>query len=318
MSGNFDRFSALRNVLSEIMDDEQLAGHDGAVQRHAVSAQTVQNGHIRASGVASLIGGHEGRMSNLAAAAEMAMAVRRLASGETDARRDLREATLTWIAADRRGQTAIHPLGFLHHEVATFGDRTLRLHIWPQDGMTGRRLANAHDHVWDLTSAVLMGQIANLTVEADTVNDPADATHELARVLYDGPKNTMKPTGEMVRVRLARRDVHVSGEAYTLPAGVLHDSEVAAGIETVTLVVADRGPHRESCRRWVHSNRSSYAVRLRQGLWSPPWPGWHATWISRPSGTHRPTLSGPDRRSQRRAGPDLPRTIASNAAACRS
>src|SRR5438045_1827108 len=61
-----------------------------------------------------------------------------------------------------------HPLGFYHFELTPLLDGLpfrLRMHLWSAASSTSRDdLGLIHDHTWDLTSAVLLGELVDVLV----------------------------------------------------------------------------------------------------------------------------------------------------------
>lgn len=132
-----------------------------------------------------------------------------------------------------------HPLGFIKIDlttlVATSRGYEYRLHIWAKNYERNDGLGSIHDHSWEMTSAVLSGELVDTNLVATA--DP-DGRHALVRVTYKEDGFSFTPSGRCNFAVQTSRKVKAPS-VYRLPANVLHMTEVRAE-PTVTLVVADR------------------------------------------------------------------------------
>lgn len=131
---------------------------------------------------------------------------------------------------------AWHPTGFVVLKLLDDVDGALRLHLWPAGARErGEPCWPVHDHVWDLRSHVLCGQIES---HAYVVSDDDAGEAALYAVDYGaGRSSCMRRSERRVSVRgLAPRRIG-AGERYEVPAGAFHASHVDANELAATLVV---------------------------------------------------------------------------------
>ncbi|MGW1208056.1 hypothetical protein ACWD5F_00295 [Streptomyces sp. NPDC002499] len=133
-----------------------------------------------------------------------------------------------------------HPLGFIHAELSSLvylreGQR-VRLHIWNDFVPDVDNLGFVHDHAWNLTSAVLLGELTDVSLEA--VPDDA-GSHQGTRVNY-GPVNTFTPARRYDLRERSRRHVK-AGQVYRIPSRKIHRTEVTA-LPLVTLLFTQDDP----------------------------------------------------------------------------
>lgn len=154
---------------------------------------------------------------------------------------DVIEAEADVLAAWR------HPLGFIHVEltdhVKTAPGQRLRFHIWDNEMGARDDLGDWHDHVWHLTSWVLVGQLVDTTYEP--VPHPT-GDFVGSRVRY-GESISSSAAGRFDLALISQRNVF-AGTIYTIPSGVVHKSEVAV-VPSATLLLSvdepsavERGP----------------------------------------------------------------------------
>ncbi len=149
-----------------------------------------------------------------------------------------------------------HPTGFL--VVALWGTEAgaLRLHLWP-DGPRehGTPCWPVHDHVWDLRSQVLHGEVES---RAYVVTDDEAGDAVLYAVGYgEGHRSCMRRSDRRVRVREQPPRRPAAGERYAVAAGEFHASTVAVDGFAATLVAT-----RTTARPWpwVVGERDAPAV----------------------------------------------------------
>jgi hypothetical protein len=139
-----------------------------------------------------------------------------------------------------------HPLGFLHLDLTPLAGPVaseVRLHVWTQDSVThADELGMKHDHVWELKSVVLVGCLTDVTMTA--VPDP-NGEYGMAAVEYGVQADRARSDGGRFSVQTAATRRVRGGHWYSVPAGVLHETEVEE-FPTATLVLArpqeSRGP----------------------------------------------------------------------------
>lgn len=131
-----------------------------------------------------------------------------------------------------------HPLGFFHMPVAQSDDgRRLRFHVWPANyRSTQNPPLSIHDHAFALTSRVLVGSMSNITYH---VSDQGVANARLYDVLYDEHQSVLRANGRLACVSELRRERQSAGAQYVVPIGTFHESEVALGSLTATMVLTE-------------------------------------------------------------------------------
>ncbi|WP_228538175.1 hypothetical protein [Nocardia sp. XZ_19_385] len=149
-----------------------------------------------------------------------------------------------------------HPLGFLCFPVWRDGDLGICLHVWAE-GMRRRPTTSlVHAHSWDLLSIVLYGAVANDVFEV--VEAPEQPTHRVFEIQSSADGDLIRATSQVVAYRLRSREIFRAGDAYTLPHGVFHVSEVVGAAATVALGEYRHGPPDRSLGglatddHWVH------------------------------------------------------------------
>lgn len=129
-----------------------------------------------------------------------------------------------------------HPLGFAVVRWKLSADQTLRLHIWAPDRDAVRDIDHRHDHIWHLTSLVLVGQIRDHSLEvvpgALGVNEA-----RLAEIHQVDGSDEVLPLMQGVDVTESGERIISPGEIYTIEPGAFHWSEPARGL-VCTLVLS--------------------------------------------------------------------------------
>ena len=119
--------------------------------------------------------------------------------------------------------------------------RTSRLHVWDPDGASGEPVV--HDHPYDFTSSVIVGELVNTRYVADP------GGREYLRERYV-PGNEADRRADTVRLRGTSETLR-AGDRYRQAAHELHTSGQVPG--TVTLLHFDRfvdaGAELSVCRR---------------------------------------------------------------------
>jgi hypothetical protein len=129
-----------------------------------------------------------------------------------------------------------HALGFIHCEIASFTQGSLRLHIWPsQDRHSQEQIDKIHDHIFSLTSLVLCGTIKNDTYTVDEVSK-SEASNQSYKVKYQPNSAELQATGNYFKKTLKHQDEIKKNESYTVLAGDFHQSTVTDGTFVATIV----------------------------------------------------------------------------------
>lgn len=144
---------------------------------------------------------------------------------------------LSHAAPDVRA--AWHPLGFMHVSVMSSGPESLRVHVWPRHPPSMDVAASPiHNHVWELTSQILCGELTNHIVKLSP-SVASEATDQQAIVLYDRTINIVEPTGELVTWKDDAVERLLVGQRYSIPPGVFHYTEVSNDRPVATLISAN-------------------------------------------------------------------------------
>lgn len=125
-----------------------------------------------------------------------------------------------------------HPLGFVVCKFFEGGGRKLRMHLWSNAKHKTQQPAwMIHDHLFDLKSWVLSGQIEN--VEYEAVNTASK--FRIYGASYENGKSVLDRTESSVDVIEKKREIIVAGNTYLVPAGVLHESRSLKNGTSVTV-----------------------------------------------------------------------------------
>ncbi|POM23918.1 hypothetical protein BTM25_25440 [Actinomadura rubteroloni] len=126
-----------------------------------------------------------------------------------------------------------HPLGFVCLPVERDGGEGVCLHLWTSVLPAATPTTSAiHCHSWELVSYVLFGAVGNRLPELAPDGRP---THRLFEVTSGPDGDELRPTGRTVRHAAGTAERFGTGAVYRLPAGVFHESVVAADAATIAL-----------------------------------------------------------------------------------
>ncbi len=133
-----------------------------------------------------------------------------------------------------------HPLGFVHGTVGRVGDTAVRLHIWHP---SLRRIQDpawlVHDHVWDLESLLLAGELTN----EDYLSEQApDGDRLLYTVAYNEQTSVLASSGLRVFSELDAATPIPVHETYRVSRGAFHSTTVPLRRGAVTLALAKDEP----------------------------------------------------------------------------
>ena len=148
------------------------------------------------------------------------------------------------VASGGSGIMAVrHPLGFYCLPVERTGERGVCVHLWSDRLTPARPTTSAtHAHSWELVSFVLCGTLCNelVTVKDSPVSpvspdSPDGPTHRVFEVISTADGDEIRRTPRLVRRRTRAAELHHSGEVYSLPAGVFHETTHRGETATVAL-----------------------------------------------------------------------------------
>lgn len=150
-------------------------------------------------------------------------------------------ALLLEIARDVTNLSATyHPLGFLHVDLTPLvrvGSDQLRLHVWGENRQAPiDEFGSIHDHAWNLSSAVLVGQLVDRRL---AVEPSPTAAYRMIKVSYQGQNTPVErgPIDGRWAIQSERRTIVCSPEIYRFSSGEFHATEIPER-PVVTLVRA--------------------------------------------------------------------------------
>lgn len=132
----------------------------------------------------------------------------------------------------------VHGNGFIQLDLTT----NTRLHFWGEPRIPRQKVATPiHNHVFDFSSQVLKGRIANLLYELAT--GPGANLYRQYKVYEafgrQGSDTALRDTGERLGAYVAEAEVMSEGETYTMKSGRFHETFVS---EPTVTVMTKRGP----------------------------------------------------------------------------
>lgn len=154
-----------------------------------------------------------------------------------------------------RSAWACHPLGFFVIKQAVAEDMELRLHVWPKGWAVphSQTEAELHDHVFSLSSFVVLGSVSNDTF--DMTVDP-NGEFRTIEVTYSGSSSGGSVLSKtLYRLDLKATEVHQAGEIYHLPAGIVHRGG-ALSAPAITLLATHKDPNFHAPRIVVQKDTS--------------------------------------------------------------
>jgi hypothetical protein len=144
------------------------------------------------------------------------------------------------ISAPKQVKAERHPIGFLHIELTPLVPvekfERLRFHVWPASMRQEDEAGSVHDHIWDLTSVVIHGELRDRNYAPDP--SPFGRFHG-SRVAY-GERNEFEDAGRYNLELVNDRRV-ASGGVYKIPPRIVHTTEII-GSPTMTMVLANERP----------------------------------------------------------------------------
>lgn len=132
-----------------------------------------------------------------------------------------------------------HPLGFIHVKLpVSQSGASLRLHVWPEHTRSVQDPAwQVHDHVFALTSFVLVGALNNYEYSVDETD--VGPTGRIYEVSYDSLVSVLHASTRLVKHELRLLTTQECGSIYRIPRGIFHSTEVPIGQFASTIVLSD-------------------------------------------------------------------------------
>lgn len=150
----------------------------------------------------------------------------------------------------------LHPLGFYMTKLAQQERVSIRLHYWAKECRgTGAALTPYHDHVWNLSSCVLVGSIDNIPI--DVIAD-ASGEYRLAEIEQQEGVDKVITSKARVKIEYGDREHQGPGTFYDVAAGTFHFSELNPSETAITVVRAELVDARRP-RTLVREGASAYA-----------------------------------------------------------
>lgn len=138
------------------------------------------------------------------------------------------------LRASRR-EIKLHPGGFIQLSLASdpaWRVDGMRLHVWSAGLPQRDPRLGIHEHPFEMTSRILLGEIENLDFEVRARSQDDTASH----VALEARHSELLPTGQRFAVSCVGRRILRSGDLYRVPKGQFHCSILASPL-AVTLIV---------------------------------------------------------------------------------
>lgn len=125
-----------------------------------------------------------------------------------------------------------HPLGFVMATIINEGNEKIRLHLWSNSFQNAQKPTwLIHDHLFDLTSWVLSGEIENTEFKQGNNS----LTHRHYSVSYDKDGSILTKLDSGLSLSVERKDIMKKNESYAIKSGILHQSISTSKNTTVTV-----------------------------------------------------------------------------------
>lgn len=134
-----------------------------------------------------------------------------------------------------------HPLGFAHCKLIDGGrsSASVRLHYWERAAMEkGSAITPFHDHVWQLTSGVIAGEIINNMIEI-TPDRQGKYTLETVQQDHKTGQDTVENEGHQVSFRVHSKRAYKSGDFYRIQPRRFHFSELGESERALSVVLSE-------------------------------------------------------------------------------
>lgn len=136
------------------------------------------------------------------------------------------------LGIDKGANFIWHPLGFILCKLSEEGERKIRLHIWPNNNDRMQKPAwLIHDHLFNLKSWVIAGKIEN-TEYSVTEGSP---NYRVYNAIYEKDASVLYRTNRQIFITEKIKHIVSSGEEYSVPSGVLHQSVSVSETTSVTV-----------------------------------------------------------------------------------
>lgn len=154
----------------------------------------------------------------------------------------LRDAVVQ-VLSTRSHDVVQHPLGFYHIKLLQDANKgsEVRLHFWDRENLgKGSALTPFHDHVWKLTSCVLVGQLVNNII--DVKSDPLGSfTLETVEQDRNAGIDTVRNGGERVSFSIRTNEIVPAGRFYQIVPRQFHYSEMGDVDSAISVVLSEYG-----------------------------------------------------------------------------
>ncbi|MHB8724057.1 MAG: hypothetical protein ACYC9Z_01605 [Casimicrobiaceae bacterium] len=130
----------------------------------------------------------------------------------------------------------MHPLGFYFTRLAVQDKSSFRLHYWRANDRGGTAITPYHDHVWQLCSCVLVGELNNVLLD---VEEDTSGTYTIAEIKQIGGVDEVVPGKQSMAIRVKSRERHRCGDFYEVEPRVFHYTDIQPDATVVTVVRSD-------------------------------------------------------------------------------
>ncbi len=129
-----------------------------------------------------------------------------------------------------------HPLGFILGTYLSNDNEKIRVHIWPnKDSKPQIPYWNIHNHIFDLTSWVLEGEITN---KEYSISNEKDSDQCVYKVNYNGIESSLNKTEQNIVLKEVKCTVNPKGSVYSIDAAIFHQSIRTSQESAITIVLS--------------------------------------------------------------------------------
>lgn len=129
----------------------------------------------------------------------------------------------------------LHPNGFIQFDLVA--DGSCRFHVWPDEPIPAQKTSHIiHDHVFDMESVVVVGQLTNILYRFIPSMSPHYILHQGRKTVNE--ETVLEPTDLRGNLEEISRQQIGLGRAYSLALGVFHAS--LADTLTATIMLKTR------------------------------------------------------------------------------
>jgi hypothetical protein len=125
----------------------------------------------------------------------------------------------------------IHPLGFYFFRLSKTDDEAIiRLHIWDQTLQKQDSELEIHNHIFNMTSLILVGSLINQNYEINESNNDGGFLYE---VNYVDHNSVLKKVKNNISIRLIESKKIKTNEFYSLKESIFHNTFTDKYVATI-------------------------------------------------------------------------------------